>query len=608
MAMLMLVISGLTRPTPTSIGVDHSIGYFKTETVKFAVSTSELKSAIQLINNKHPETIEQAKNALLKCRSHYKRIEFFIQYFFPQAAKIYNSPANYEIEEPSLEFREPVGLQVIESLLFDADVESKRSELLQQVDLIGSSAMDLNSLLYNLKADDRQLLESLRLDLIRVITLGVTGFDAPLLKSGVSESREALISLDYCLQPFLKYFSDSQSDSVTYYLTRSLSFLKQHDDFDSFDRLTFFTENVLPLQQYLGSFIKVAGLELNTNAALNYDAKNIFSADAFNASSFNEVKSTEQKLLIELGKTLFFENALSGNIKRNCASCHQPERFFVDGLVKNSTVYGGSDLKRNTPTLLYATYQYSQLWDGRVESLNDQIKDVIASPLEMDGDHNVIVNRLKTNQNYQRKFKDAFPETPNDFISIDHIATAITVYLKSLNPMNSAFDKYVQGNRAALMEDQKKGFNLFMGKAQCGTCHFAPLFNGLLPPLYNISEFEVLGTPKTDDLTRLEFDTDSGRYNVFPIQFYIGAFRTPTLRNIAKTAPYMHNGAFQTLDKVMEFYNKGGGNGLGLNLVSQTLPSDSLKLTDKEIKDIISFLNSLTDTLDLNGLANSTVK
>ncbi len=361
----------------------------------------------------------------------------------------------------------------------------------------------------------------------------------------------------------------------------------------------------MPLQQYLGSFIKEAGLELNTNGALNHDAKNIFSADALNANSFYEVKSTEQKLLIELGRKLFFEKALSGNIKRNCASCHQPERFFTDGLVKNITVDGSSALKRNTPTLLYATYQYAQLWDGKVKSLNDQIKDVIASPLEMDGDYNVIINRLKVNQDYRGNLRKLFLILRNDFISIDHIATAIAVYIKSLTQMNSAFDKYIQGNRAALTEEQKKGFNLFMGKAQCGTCHFAPLFNGLLPPLYDISEFEVLGTPKTDDLTKLEYDTDSGRYNVFPIQFYIGAFKTPTLRNIAKTAPYMHNGAFQTLDKVMEFYNNGGGNGLGMNFVSQTLPSDSLKLTDKEIKDIISFLNSLTDTLNPNDLAGS---
>ncbi len=144
---------------------------------------------------------------------------------------------------------------------------------------------------------------------------------------------------------------------------------------------------------------------------------------------------------------------------------------------------------------------------------------------------------------------------------------------------------------------QLRGFNLFMGKAQCGTCHFAPLFNGLLPPYYTVTELEVLGVPENGSLTQPLWDHDEGRFSVFPINFYKGAFKTPTVRNAAVTAPYMHNGSFRTIEDVIEFYNKGGGAGIGLATVTQTLSADPLHLTKTEVKDIEDFINALTDKL-----------
>ena len=135
-----------------------------------------------------------------------------------------------------------------------------------------------------------------------------------------------------------------------------------------------------------------------------------------------------------------------------------------------------------------------------------------------------------------------------------------------------------------------------MGRAQCATCHFAPLFNGLIPPDYAVTEFEVLGTTGTDKLDKPHLSKDQGRYNVYPFPFYKGAFKTPTVRNSAGTAPYMHNGSFGSLEKVLEFYNRGGGQGLGLDMPSQTLSSHPLGLSKKEMQDIIYFLDALTDT------------
>jgi cytochrome c peroxidase len=143
-----------------------------------------------------------------------------------------------------------------------------------------------------------------------------------------------------------------------------------------------------------------------------------------------------------------------------------------------------------------------------------------------------------------------------------------------------------------------------MGKAACGTCHFAPNFNGTVPPLYNESESEVLGVPENPYSKPLVIDNDEGRIAAKlkeDAPFYRYSFKTPTLRNVALTAPFMHNGAYKSLEDVMDFYNKGGGSGIGINVPYQTLPADPLNLNKQEMKDIISFMESLTDTSGLTS-------
>jgi len=149
----------------------------------------------------------------------------------------------------------------------------------------------------------------------------------------------------------------------------------------------------------------------------------------------------------------------------------------------------------------------------------------------------------------------------------------------------------MRGNENALSVQELKGFNLFMGKARCATCHFVPLFNGITPPKYVMSETEVLGVPRSQKDSTI--DPDTGYYGVIGIDSYKYAFKIPTIRNIDKTAPYMHNGVYQTLEQVMDFYNNGGGAGLGINLPNQTLSKENLHLTEKEKEDIIAFMKSL---------------
>lgn len=580
-------------PVATFTGHETVTAWFKTESQHFADATLWLEESLAQLDNATPQTITQARQALMQCRLYYKRIEFFLEYFFQSAAIIYNGPPKYEIEEPYMEYQTPIGMQVIEALLFERDLASHKTELLKEAAAIRSSAQDLHALLYGFAANDRQIMESIRLELVRIYTLGISGFDAPLLKSGVRESYEALSGIKHALAPYLEQHTP-HADSVAYYMEGSLQCLQNGGAFDAFDRLRFLANYALPLQRNLSALIREMQLETQTMpGALNYHADHLFSKDAIDMPGAPATNAD----LITLGKALFFEPALSGNNKISCATCHQPDLHFTDALPKSLAFDGHAHVQRNAPSLLYAGYQYAQFWDGRDSTIEMQVREVMNNPLEMNADHHITIQRLQENEQYRKLFARIFSNETDSVVSVTKIAGAIAAFVRTLNPHNAAFDRYMDGDTTALDSAQARGFNLFMGKAQCGTCHFAPLFNGLMPPLYNFTELEVLGTPLTDDLLQAQADQDSGRYKVFPIAWYNGAFKTPTVRNVSATAPYMHNGGFRTLEAVVEFYNKGGGRGIGLNTEQQTLSAVPLNLTKEEISDIVSFLHALEDTI-----------
>jgi cytochrome c peroxidase len=548
-----------------------------TEFGNFSRSTGELCASLRGLDVSDAATVSRAKTALIGCRLHYKRIEYFLEYFFRSSALIYNNPAKAEVEEPFMEFEAPRGLQLIESLLFEKDPFAEKAKLIEQAVAVDGSAKDLGALLFDFTLEDRPLMESLRIELIRIMALGIEGYDAPFLKSGIAESYEALNAVDFALDVYLTTGS-READSTRFYMTRSLAMLRGSRDFDRFDRLGFLTLAALPLQHHLALLIREGKLELNTVPALNEDAANLFAPDALNLQAFphTDTGAAAGTAAAELGRKLFFEKALSGNGSRSCATCHQPDHYFTDGLPKSIAYDNHSTVDRNAPSLLYAGFQYSQFWDGRARTLEEQVVDVLKNPREMHADTAALEKRL-------------YPLTTRK------IAHAIAAYIRTLSPMNSALDRYIAGEKDAMRPDQIRGFNLFMGKAQCGTCHFAPLFNGLRPPLYAQTEYEVLGVPVSDDLAHARADSDSGRWGAYPIPFYKQAFKTPTLRNVAVTGPYMHNGAFHSLEKVMDLYNKGGGRGLGLATPEQTLSEKPLGLSKKEIREIEAFLRALTD-------------
>lgn len=552
---VMLTSQGERQPEIT----DGTVAYFKRQQPLFAASTLQLRQCISALKAGDSTSLYTARQSLRVCRTRYKAIAFFLEYFFTSEAYVFNAPAKYEIEEPYIEYEEPVGLQQIEALLYDPNVFERKSDLEAQVTVLVQTAQDLPALLYQFSVTEQQVLESVQQELVRIMALYITGYDAPLLKSGIPEAAAALKAIDTVLIP---YTGILKKDSIGYYLRQGINRLTTHPDFDSFDRLSFLVNEALPLQRLL----------LNKQ-------QDLFSPQTLQQTRFphSAVKGDTA-----LGRKLFFEKALSGNNTRSCATCHQPDKYFTDGLSRNTSITDNGILPRHTPGLLYAGYQYSQFWDGRAGSLEEQVLHVLHSPQEMDSRDDTLLQRLHRQTSYNT-------------LTLPQVQAALAAYLRTLAPFNAPFDKYIAGNTQAMTAQQQAGANIFMGKAQCATCHFAPLFNGLIPPLYNRTEFEVLGTPANSDLLHPQADNDSGRLAFFPIDFYKGAFKTPTVRNTAATAPYMHNGAFQTMEQVIDFYDKGGGNGIGLSVPNQTLSAMPLQLTAEEKKALIAFMEALTD-------------
>ncbi|MGZ5190565.1 MAG: cytochrome-c peroxidase, partial [Flavisolibacter sp.] len=374
-----------------------------------------------------------------------------------------------------------------------------------------------------------------------------------------------------------------------------------HRDFEFFNRLFFITRHIKPIYRLL---VKIHQSDLFPYTPVNYsiDLKDekLFERSSYNMNYFSvkAIDTIGNSRQAKLGELLFFDPVLSGNNQRACASCHKPGMAFCDGLQKGSAFENANTLDRNTPSLLNTIFQKHFFYDGRARQLEQQASDVLHNRKEMNSSVDEMIARLNLSEEYQELFRSSFKGTADTLISYYGILKAITEYEKTLVSMNSRFDKYLKGDYNQLSVQEIKGYTIFSGKALCGSCHFFPLFNGLVPPVYNDTEYEVIGVPGVANGKWI--DQDEGRMVVSKAYIHKYAFKTPTVRNINLTGPYMHNGIYKTLDEVIEFYNKGGGQGSGISISHQTLPFDSLQLTKKEIDAIKAFMGSLTDTIGLN--------
>lgn len=273
---------------------------------------------------------------------------------------------------------------------------------------------------------------------------------------------------------------------------------------------------------------------------------------------------------IELGKQLYFDGRLSKNNAISCAFCHNPGTGFADPR-QTSIGVGGGVGGRQSPTVYNTGLNHVQFWDGRARSLEEQAIGPIHNPVEMAETHEHVVAKLGKIKGYQQQFRAVFGTDVN----LQSIAEAIAAYERTVLSTNSAFDKYVLGAQKAMDEAAVRGLALFKGKARCILCHNGPNFTD--------NQFHNLGVPQVGPMKE-----DLGRFAVSRAEKDRGAFKTPTLRSITETAPYMHDGAFKTLEEVVEFMDQGGGSNPNLSPLVKPL-----NLTAEEKSDLVAFLKAL---------------
>jgi len=537
-------------------------------------------------NSSQKEIVEQFK----KSRLAYKKVEWAIEYFIPETARFMNGPALDEMELEENRSFEPHGFQVMEEMIYPEYNPESKEDLARELNIFQSNIKQLESTFEAITVSDDYVLDAIQQNIFRVIALGITGFDSPILQSSIPEASQSLISIPETLE---KIDADNKSVSELRELTKNAQkYCTENNNFNAFNRAVFITEYLNPISKKLKTFQKEENIkDVKKSSPLKPTIETLFDKDAFDVNAFvlsKEYAFTKEKAV--LGEKLFYDRSLSKNNDRSCATCHNPEKAFTDGLKTNVSLTG-KNLPRNTPSLTYASLQNAQFWDMRQLDLEKQSVDVIQNKHEMHGSMENIHAKIQLDKEYVKLFKKAFPKTSKP--EAWQIQNAIASYVRSLNSFDSRFDEYMRGNKNVLNNEEIEGMNLFMGKAKCATCHFTPLFNGTVPPSYSKTEHEVIGTP--NEPSGKSLSPDKGRYIYNKMPQLVGAFKTPTVRNSAVTAPYMHNGVFKTLEEVVSFYNKGGGIGLGYEVENQTLPFDKLNLTVKEEKALVAFMKTLTD-------------
>jgi cytochrome c peroxidase len=273
---------------------------------------------------------------------------------------------------------------------------------------------------------------------------------------------------------------------------------------------------------------------------------------------------------IELGELLYFDGRLSSDGTVSCASCHDPAKGFTDQLPFSKGV-DGQQGARSAPTVINTAFGFSQFWDGRAATLEAQAGGPIENPIEMASSHEQAEKTIAGIAGYAPYFEKAFGDAT---VNIDRITKAIASYERTVLSGNSAWDRFVDGDKSALSEAAQRGLGLFEGKANCTRCHVG----------FNLTDslFHNLGVGMAAD------KPDLGRYEISKEEEDKGAFKTPTLRDIQRTAPYMHDGSVATLEEVVDLYVRGGEKNQWLDV--KMVP---LELTDEDKKDLLAFLRSL---------------
>ncbi len=548
-----------------------------------------LQSAAHLDSFGSTNNVDLARQHYLNARAAFKKAEPILAFQDYNNYISLNAPNILKVEEESptdIKEKEPIGFQVIEEAIMGEEVDLSHAVKVAQTTAARLRLVENSTSLSHYKS--YHVLWLVRQQILRTALTGTTGFDSPVLEQSLDEAVLAFAKAEQIMSYYKEGYRNEQLNKDWEQIwEKSGAFLKS-SDYATFDHYEFIQQHIDPMLQLWNETVEDWNVEFPIEMAVTNDVDHVFSEPFLNLDYFanSSLDLTHEK--IALGRKLFYDTRLSTSGSVSCASCHNPDLAFTDGRV---TPPG---LERNSPTLNYVAYQRGFFYDKRAGSLEGQIVSVVVNEKEFHTDLDNFAKRTAADPAYVLDFRNAYATEIDDAA----VRKAIADYVRTLNPWNSRFDQNIRGERNDLSAQEKKGFNLFMGKAKCATCHFAPVFNGTVPPNFSETELEHLGVPSSIAWEQAEIDSDLGRYDLFRTESRKHFFKTPTIRNAALTAPYMHNGVYDDLAQVLKFYNLGGGAGIGIDQEYQTLPPDPLNLTEEEINAIIEFMKSLTDQQD----------
>ena len=546
---------------------------------------------------------QPAIDALLtKSRLSLKTVDFILRYANPLAHKGVNGPLPVEWEVEVFEKWEAPykrignGLTQLEIAL---DEGRSTKQLLHEIRIAQDSLATYKSQdIIALISRPSFLPFANRLFLLNCAALYTTGFDCPDSNKVIPEFKHTLNEALVYYQKYNLSFPNTpiEQDYITKFQKLQQWIELDNTGFSAFDRYKLIKEFIAPLYDLNQSLVRKhnwrshSWVDYSLNAKEDWIfSKHLYQAqDAENFIRFLDTK--KQQLALQLGEQMFKDKHFSIDNSRSCSSCHDPNvKLNTKGEIAATSLKGVGSLPRNTPTLTNVLFNHLIHIDGDHLSLMSQIKGVLQAEDEMNMDLDTLFERIHHNRAYCKILNKISPRKRN--WQLEDALQCMIYYYSQDSYHLSPFDRSMKGG-GEISADAINGFNLFMGKAQCGTCHFPPQFNGVKPP-YTNSEFEVIGVP--EDSIYSELSDDLGRGVVHDVPEMQNAFRTPTVRNLDHTAPYMHNGVFNTLDQVMEFYNHGGGIGNGLDVPNQSLAADSLHLDQTEIDQILAFLETLNE-------------
>jgi cytochrome c peroxidase len=590
----------------------HYNTLYRANISSFKNSLQELVTAIEKTPVNSIEEKKKISGLINSTRVHLKASDFWLRYLEPVAYKKINGPLPVEWETEVFEKyeapykREGAGLTL--AYLYLETTDASKDSLLSLIDAAIESleVFRQDSITTQLNSYHHFFLCN-RLYLLDLATIYTTGFECPDAKEIIPELLKILQSTAAIYQAYNQEFPGHalQEDYLALYSNATRYVSSQPLDYEQFNHFVFIRDFVNPLfrmnQQYITQYKVNSGSWMDYT--LNDAARSIFDKGLYRAQNTKGIysKITDPKILSEIdsiGKLLFYDPLLSGDNKRSCASCHKPDNYLADTSAATALQFNSNiPLKINQPSLVNTVYNHLLHTDGKFLTLQDQAKAVITNPAEMGGKEEEVLEKLLSVPLYKAALSRFSKLVGKEKVSMNHVVSAITYFYGKFSDYYAPFD-HAMNQQATLTTTEINGYNLFMSKAQCGTCHFAPQFNGIKPPYIN-NEFEVIGVPA--DKFAKKLSDNKGRFGVHAATETNHAFRTPTIRNTAYTKPYMHNGVYSSLDELVDFYDAGGGSGKGISVDNQTLPADSLHLTKEEKQQLIAFINTLSEQIPMEG-------